>query len=323
MGYKTLTFSSGLLNTLSQEGRLAAAQLFTGNGKTSLIVVGFYGYAGARWDQQILQKNNKAISAVFEFAATKGNLPVILSGDYNVEISECEPLKDFLAFGQWRDAAGSDLTPTCLKGKNGSRIDFFFLNPTAASLLTDYSVKSGLLKKDHQFVSIHLVTPLACQHEYRLKNSSSHVDFAQPPVSRIHPVRSFQKVHFALAQNQIEEAWGMWSKIAEECLAQIPLADNSVSMTPFKPGKGKVRFRRQRVYPKQFAESATTLEIVRWSKILRQLTELQNFHILGIVLVLRGKMFKHNLLTLKLKSNMRKPFDNLRKTSFPCKMSKP
>ena len=281
MGYKTLTFSSGLLNTLSQEGRLAAAQLFTGVGKTSLIVVGFYGYAGARWDQQILQKNNKAISAVFEFAATKGNLPVILSGDYNVEISECEPLKDFLAFGQWHDAAGSDLTPTCLKGKNGSRIDFFFLNPTATSLLTDYSVKPGLLKKDHQFVSINLVTLLACQHEYRLKNNSSHVDFAQPPVSRIHPVRSFRKVHFALAQNQIEEAWGMWSKIAEECLAQIPLADNSVSPTPFKPGKGKVRFRRQRVYPKQFAESATTLEIVRWSKILRQLTELQKFSYFG------------------------------------------
>ena len=34
------------------------------------------------------RKNNKAISAIFEFAVTKGNLPVLLSGDFNVEIEE-------------------------------------------------------------------------------------------------------------------------------------------------------------------------------------------------------------------------------------------
>ena len=65
----------------------------------------------------MLQKNNKAISAIFEFAVTKGNLPVVLSGDFNVEIDESEPLKEFLAFGQWHDAAGNNHTPTCLKGK--------------------------------------------------------------------------------------------------------------------------------------------------------------------------------------------------------------
>lgn len=169
--FKPVTFDDGPLKTLNQEGRLVASQIFASNGKNSFIILGFYGYAGARWDQQLLQKNNKAISAIFEFAVTKGNLPALLSGDFNVEIEESEPLKEFLAFGQWHDAAGPNQTPhvSCLKGKNGSRIDFFFLNSTAASLLTSYSIRPGLLKKDHQFVTIQLAAPLACQHEYRIK----------------------------------------------------------------------------------------------------------------------------------------------------------
>ena len=48
--FKPLTFNEGPLKTLNQEGRLVASQIFAGNGKTSFIVLGFYGYAGARWD---------------------------------------------------------------------------------------------------------------------------------------------------------------------------------------------------------------------------------------------------------------------------------
>ena len=163
----------------------------------------------------MLHKNNEAIQATFEFAVTKGNLPVFLGGDFNVEVEEPEPLKrmkEFLSFGQWQDAAGANQTPTCLKGKNGSTIDFFFLSSTAASLLARYSIRSGLLKKDHQFGTIHMATPLACQHEYRITQSSCQSHFESAPATRTHPEQSFQKNAFP--QNQIEDAWGMSSKIA-------------------------------------------------------------------------------------------------------------
>lgn len=238
------------MKVLHKEGRLAAAQIFVGDGRTSFIAVGFYGYAGACWGPQLLQENNKAIAAIFEFAATKLSLPVLLFADFNIEVNECAPLQDTLTFGQWFDAAGADQTPTCLKAKNGS-----------------YSVRPGILKKDNQIVTIHLQTPLACQHEYCVKTSSYRREFAKAPESRTHPVRNFQPVFSALQQDQIESAWSIWSKLAEECLLSIPLASTGSPALTYKTGKGKIRFRRQRVFPKQYNESATTLETVRWSKI--------------------------------------------------------
>jgi hypothetical protein len=122
-----------------------------------------------------------------------------------------------------------------------------------------------------------------------LKNSSCQSQFASAPATRTHPEQSFQKVLFALSQNQIEDAWSMWSKTAEACLMRISVAQAPSGCSGIKLGKGKVRFRRQRVFPKQFAESATTLEIVRWSKIMRQLQELNRFTHFGQRAVLTWK----------------------------------
>lgn len=147
-------------------------------------------------------------------------------------------------------------------------------------------------------MNIQLAMPLACQHEYRIKNSSCQSQFEPAPAIRTHPEQSFQRVLFALSQNQIEDAWSMWSKTTEECLMRIPASQSSTGSPGMKPGKGKVRFRRQRVFPKEFAESATTLEIVRWSKVMRQLQELNRLTFFGQRAVLTWKnVQKHVALT--------------------------
>ena len=64
-------------------------------------------------------------------------------------------------------------------------------------------------------------------------------------------------------------------------MARIPFHGETSCKPHIFASKGKVRFARQRTHPKQFEDSATTLETVRWAKILRQAEELQKLSFFG------------------------------------------
>ena len=78
-----------------------------------------------------------------------------------------------------------------------------------------------------------------------------------------------------------KNAWHLWSHASAELLAKIPFHGESSCNPHVFASKGKVQFARQRAFPKQFEESATTFETVRWAKILRQAEELQRLAFFG------------------------------------------
>ena len=132
---QAIQFTEPSLKSLQKNGRLAGMQLFTGDGRVSIIALCFYGFAGTRWEARLQRENAKALQDIFTYAASLGNLPIVVGGDFNQELAESEYLQDIVSFGQWHNAAQDDRTPTCLKVKHGSCIDLFLLNTAANSLL--------------------------------------------------------------------------------------------------------------------------------------------------------------------------------------------
>ena len=142
-------------------------------------------------------------------------------------------------------------------------------------------VTPGVKEKDHQYITITLKLPSPVQHEYRSKNKDSKVAFADPPENYQPPNIVIPNFEYAITNQNVEKAWHLWSHASAELFAKIPFhGENSCNSHVFA-AKGKVRFARQRTFPKQFEESAATLKTVRWAKILRQTEELQRLAFFG------------------------------------------
>jgi hypothetical protein len=151
-----------------------------------------------------------------------------------------------------------------------TRSKVIILNTAANSLRTDYEVPTGVKEKDHQYISITLKLPSPVQHEYRSKNKDSRVAFAETPENYQPPNIVVPNFEYAITNQNVEKAWHLWSHASAELLAKIPFHGESSCNPHVFASKGKVQFARQRAFPKQFEESATTFETVRWAKILRQ-----------------------------------------------------
>ena len=201
---KAIQFTEPALEVLQKNGRLAGMQLFTGDGRISIIALCFYGFAGTRWEARLQRENAKALQDIFTYAASLGSIPVFVGGDFNQELLESEYLEEITSFCQWHNAAQSDRTPTCLKGK-GSCIDLFILNTAANSLRTDYKVTPGVKEKDHQYVSITLKLPSPVQHEYRFKNKDSRVAFAETPENYQSPNIVIPNFEYAISNQNVEK----------------------------------------------------------------------------------------------------------------------
>ena len=122
---KAIQFNEPALKILQKNGRLAGMQLFTGDGRISIIALCFTVLQVHDGKQDCSEKNAKALQDIFTYAASLGSVPVFVGGDFNQELSESEYLQEITSFGQWHNAAQNDRTPTCLKGKQGSCIDLF------------------------------------------------------------------------------------------------------------------------------------------------------------------------------------------------------
>ena len=70
------------------DNRLLAAQIWLGNGGTSLLVYVVYGPSGARWEKHKRQYLDSLLDALGQDVAARGDLPVLILGDFNMVIAE-------------------------------------------------------------------------------------------------------------------------------------------------------------------------------------------------------------------------------------------
>ena len=92
---------------LWEEGKLVHGQMGVGSGATTVHILGYYGWSGARQGQQPAKNNNeRGIRQLFKLAAQLGpKVPVVVLGDFNDEAATSEALQEVLDSGEWTDAA--------------------------------------------------------------------------------------------------------------------------------------------------------------------------------------------------------------------------
>ena len=122
-------------------------RLYRSDEHRSIVIYVLYGWSGARWEMAKKAYDQQLIQAVQDDATRRGDLPMVICGDFNLEITDAPEEFETLKHARWVDCAswgigGFDSRPTSLKGR-GSRIDAGFVNQTAASLMRSYDLLPG------------------------------------------------------------------------------------------------------------------------------------------------------------------------------------
>eukprot|EP00929_Paragymnodinium_shiwhaense_P018583 TRINITY_DN12951_c0_g1_i13.p1 TRINITY_DN12951_c0_g1~~TRINITY_DN12951_c0_g1_i13.p1 ORF type:complete len:2127 (+),score=337.51 TRINITY_DN12951_c0_g1_i13:514-6381(+) len=128
----------------------------------NVYVMNYYGYTGAGYggftDRHTSAKSERAIGYMLSLAASLGDVPVIIGGDFNVTVRQSFQILRALATGRWFDAGAimNDTGHTYSKNNdydaviNGSRIDLALLNGPAKQALRSYSrIRGTTIKGGH------------------------------------------------------------------------------------------------------------------------------------------------------------------------------
>lgn len=140
-----------LAKGLWESGRWCHATIATGTGRNFLHLISVYGFAHDPTNSSN-RLNDALLAQVFEEAASLGEVPVVIAGDFNILTSSSQTLKDAYSTGKWFDAAdmwatanGVEPSATCSKGRP-TRIDYMIVNAAALPAIQSVEVweDSGL-----------------------------------------------------------------------------------------------------------------------------------------------------------------------------------
>ena len=135
-----------------------------------------------RWQRK--RTTNNLYKQLQDDATRRGDLPMVMCGDFNLEVADAPEEFETLKHARWVDCAswgigGFDVRPTSLKGR-GSRIDLGFVNQTAASLMRSYDLLPGVHAEDHMIMQLKLHSPIASQVWYMSRGVGGHVEYRKP-----------------------------------------------------------------------------------------------------------------------------------------------
>ena len=111
-----LDFESGACKKYHKEGRLVSVQVFVEGGKRSIIIVAFYGHAGARWESDKKEAVNRMLRDLSSEMAGRGGMPIIVTGDFNIQVDESTVIREMLRSGGMGGCS-------CVCGSGFSRIN--------------------------------------------------------------------------------------------------------------------------------------------------------------------------------------------------------
>ena len=116
------------------------------------------------------------IAAVTKDVVTRGQLPTIILGDFNMPTDESTVLQNLFKGSMFFDArqvATNEFysTPTCYVGPNGgSCIDYKITPSNLIDLVSNFKVEQLPVFKDHGLVSIQVALPAPIQTRCSLRS---------------------------------------------------------------------------------------------------------------------------------------------------------
>ena len=247
------------------DNRLIATQLWFGRGGTSMIIYSIYGVSGARWEIQKRSYLHKLLKAIKVDRISRGQIPCILMGDFNMEISESQVLSDALASQFWFDLrtsgdAEQQHKATCHKGK-GSYIDHIFVSPHLFDQCFNFQIQEFPEFKDHSVLTANIWVPTAVQTHTSLRpvhtfptlnraSSASNTFQYQIP-------RQFKD---AISNGDVDKAFKSWSSSFERVLHKIAMLQGHDVPQRAAAHRGQISFHEQRLHPRVMHDSASTLK---------------------------------------------------------------
>eukprot|EP00435_Cladocopium_sp_Y103_P024850 s449_g6.t1 len=143
---------SGDAAAYEKDGRLLLTALGYGNCKDLIYALTIYGFPGASAPGAVRNQNEQLFEAAFLALAALGDVPIVIGGDFNIDVQDSPVIASALGTGHFFDAIrwiahsqGEEPAPTYERSKN--RLDHILLNrPAMAALPT-----GGNVIYDHGF----------------------------------------------------------------------------------------------------------------------------------------------------------------------------
>ena len=263
-----------------KDNRLLATQVWFGHGGTSLLVYTCYGPSGARWEADKKTYFHQLIQAIEHDRIQRGDLPAILIGDFNLQISDSSILAGTLQRRFWydtRDKAAPHMqkAATCHKGK-GSYIDHVWVSQNLYDLTDNFVVQKHDEFKDHAFVACTIAIPSPSQTIKNLRPVTKLPVLLSPPSlsdSRI-PCRLSPEFHTVIASGDVNVAFKLWSQEFERVLFDIANHQHHQLLNKAPAKRGQITFQEQRKFPRTVNNQASTLKTRKLWKAHCQLLEI-------------------------------------------------
>ena len=174
-------------------------------------------------------------ASLFYYAATLGDVPVVIAADFNAEVSSSRALTQAVCSGCWVDPAvmlaeaGSSVaaavtqTPTTHRnGQPGRRVDFFMVNNMARPLIADVFAVKDLPLMNHFAVGLRL----SASTDMRYARVQPTTRYLKAPATREQTrlidkqwTETFnackQEWDAAAANTDVDAMWRVWTHVAE------------------------------------------------------------------------------------------------------------
>ncbi|CAE7806207.1 unnamed protein product, partial [Symbiodinium sp. CCMP2456] len=154
--------------------------------------------------------------SLFRYAASLGDVPIIIGADWNVEASESRAVAEAISTGYWVDAAvllanNGDPTATDVAqaptthraGTQGRRVDYFLANAAAQPIVSEVFIVKDLPLINHFAVGLRL---------------NDQTESVQQSWSAIF---NNEQQHWTNArlQGDVDNMWAIWTRTAENALS--------------------------------------------------------------------------------------------------------
>ena len=250
----------------------------------ALHVFVFYGFPGA-WSNSTLRSRTEALlEDVFHETSKYRDLPVLILTDLNLQPHDSDNCRSACLQGGWLDAAlaASNFDPTHYPSHgNARRLDAVFLNKTAASAFSKYSILEDTGIPSHKPIRVVLQIPrfAALYNQLKRPRSFPAVLDSDPNLEAALAEHSFHKHqadwNSAWSARDTDALFKCFNNFAEAFLCERAPVDPS-----FYVGRGTIpKFIKQPNCgvnrPLKFQGSQTTVEERCLRKFARQIEELQ------------------------------------------------
>ena len=223
-------------NNLYNSGRWQSLTVRINSSGLLVHIVTIYGFPRANEGGDPMEENEQFLSEVFAEAASLGNVPILVIGDFNIKPERSPVLANLVTAGCWFDIGqtfailnGTVPQPTYEARGISSRIDLAFGNPELMRFLKNFEVLDVPHDGIRSHKPIRVTIDVSCPRAFALQTRKV-MDFPEceyfldvetkAELENDVCERYLDQFFQSIEKHDIDEMWSLWCQIAETFLAE-------------------------------------------------------------------------------------------------------